>query len=229
MYLTILIPCLNEEETIGICIKKAKEEIQKNNLEAEILMVDNGSSDHSIKIAKQEGIQVIEVEEKGYGKALIEGTKEAKGKYVIMGDADDSYNFLEIKDFIQKLEEGYDFVIGNRYQGKIEKGAMKPLHRFIGTPILSYLVRKKYHIHIHDVNCGMRGYNREKVIQMNCKATGMEYATEMIIKAKQHKLKIAEIPINFYKDKRSKKSHLRTLQDGIRHLKIIINLNEERK
>lgn len=223
MYLTILIPCLNEEETIGICIKKAKEAIKENKLEAEILIADNGSSDNSIQIAKQENVNILKVEEKGYGKALIEGTKVARGKYVIMADADDSYNFLEIKDFIHELEAGYDLVIGNRYQGKMEKGAMKPLHKFIGTPILSFLVRKKYKIQIHDVNCGMRGYHREKVMQTNCEAIGMEYATEMLIKAKKNKLKIKEIPINFYKDKRSKSSHLRTLQDGIRHLRIIIN------
>lgn len=223
MYLTILIPCLNEEETLGICIKKAKQAIKENKLEAEILISDNGSEDNSIQIAKQEGARILEVEEKGYGKALIEGTKVAKGKYIIMADADDSYNFLEINEFIRELEEGYDLVIGNRYQGKMEKGSMKLLHKFIGTPILSFIVRKKYKIQIHDVNCGMRAYNKEKMIQTNCEATGMEYATEMLIKAKKNNLRIKEIPINFYQDKRNKKSHLRTLQDGIRHLGVIIN------
>ena len=221
MYLTILIPCLNEEKTIGICIKKAKEFIKTKGIEGEILVADNGSIDKSIQIAKELGANIIKVEEKGYGNALIKGGKSAKGKFVIFGDADDSYNFLEIEEFIEKLEQGYDLVIGNRYKGKIQKGAMKKLHRYIGTPLLSFLVRKKYKINIHDINCGLRGYNKEKILKINSQAKGMEYATEMIIKAKENNLKITEIPINFYKDKRNRKSHLRPIRDGIKHLQII--------
>lgn len=223
MKLTILIPCLNEEKTISICIQKAKKFIEENQIDGEILIADNGSCDNSVKIAKENKVKVIEVKEKGYGNALIKGTKSAKGKYVIMGDADDSYNFLELKEFLEKLEEGYDLVIGNRYQGKIEKGAMKFTHKWIGTPILSFFVRKKYHVNIYDINCGLRGYVREKMIGIDCQAKGMEYATEMIIKAQQNNLKIIEIPINFYKDKRNKKSHLKTIPDGIRHLQLIHN------
>lgn len=224
MTLTILIPCLNEEETIGICIQKARKFIEENQIDGEILIADNGSSDNSIKIAKKYKAKIVEVKKKGYGNALIEGTKSANGKYIIMGDADDSYDFLELKAFIHKLEEGYDLVIGNRYQGKIEKGAMKITHKWIGTPILSLLVRKKYKVvNIYDVNCGLRGYVKEKFMRINCQAEGMEYATEMIIKAQQNKLKITEIPINFYKDKRNKKSHLRTIRDGIRHMLLIFN------
>lgn len=220
--LTILIPALNEEETIGICIEKAKRFITQNNIEAEILIANNNSTDKTEEIAKKLETRVINVMEKGYGAALIEGTKKAKGKYVIMGDADDSYNFLEIKAFLEELEKGYDFVIGNRLKGKIEKGAMPFLHRYIGTPILSLLISKKYKTKIGDINCGLRGYNKEKIEKLNCKCEGMEYASEMIIKSAKSNLKIKEIPINFYKDKRKRKPHLNTIRDGIRHLKVIL-------
>lgn len=222
MKLTILIPALNEEETIGICIEKAKRFITQNNVEAEILIANNNSTDKTEEIAKKLETRVINVTEKGYGAALIEGTKKAKGKYVIMGDADDSYNFLEIKAFLEELEKGYDFVIGNRLKGKIEKGAMPFLHRYIGTPILSLLISKKYKTKIGDINCGLRGYNKEKIEKLNCKCEGMEYASEMIIKSAKSNLKIKEIPINFYKDKRKRKPHLNTIRDGIRHLKVIL-------
>ena len=145
------------------------------------------------------------------------------GKYVIMVDADDSYNILEIMPIIRELKNGYDLVIGNRYKGKIEKGAIKFSHRYVGTPIISWLIRKKCGAKIYDANCGLRGYDKEKIINLNCVSEGMEYATEMIIKSKQANLKIKEIPINFYKDKRMGKSHLKTIKDGVRHLKIIFN------
>lgn len=220
---TILIPALNEENTIAICINKAKEFIKNNNLKSEILIADNASTDNTIKIAQKLGARVIEVEKRGYGAALIEGTKQAKGKYIIMGDADDSYNFLEIGDFIKELKKGYDFVIGNRLNGRIEKGAMPFSHRYIGTPFLTYLIKKKYKVNIGDVNCGLRAYNKEKVLSLKCEYTGMEYASEMIIKAAKNNLKITEIPINFYKDKRNRTPHLNTIKDGIRHLKLIFN------
>ena len=221
--LTILIPALNEEETIGICINKSKEFINENKIKAEILIANNNSTDNTGKIAKDMGVRVVNISEKGYGIALIEGTKEALGKYVIMGDADDSYNFLELNDFIKLLREDNDIIIGNRFKGKIEKGAMPFLHRYIGTPFLSFLVRKKYNVKIGDVNCGLRAYNKEKLINLKCNCTGMEYASEMKINAAKENLKIIEIPINFYKDKRNKKPHLRTVKDGLRHLKIILN------
>ena len=141
--LTILIPCLNEEKTIGTCIKKAKLFLNENNIKGEILVADNGSTDNSSNIAMQLGARVEKIEKRGYGAALIGGTKKAKGKYIIMADADDSYNLLEILPLYEKLQAGYDLVIGNRYGGKMEKGAMKPLHKYIGTPIISMLARKK--------------------------------------------------------------------------------------
>jgi len=229
MELTILIPCLNEEETIGICIEKAKRFIEENKINGEILTADNGSTDNSIKIAKTLGVRVVEIKNKGYGNALREGTKYAKGKYVIMGDCDDSYNFLEIMPFLTKLREGNHLVMGNRFPGKMEKGAMKVLHRYIGTPIISYVGRKKYGLKIGDFNCGLRGYENKAILDLNCESEGMEYATEMLIKAVKNNLKIEEIAIDFYKDKRNRKSHLNTIRDGIRHLKILFKTKRNKK
>lgn len=220
--LTILIPALNEENTIGICIEKAKKFIEKNGIKAEILVANNMSTDNTKKVSEELGARVINVEEKGYGATLIEGTKNARGKNIIMGDADDSYNFLEIKEFINELDKGNDLVIGNRLKGNIEKGAMPFSHRYIGTPFLSFLIRKKYKINVKDINCGLRAYNRKKVLELNCTSAGMEYASEMLIKSAKNNLKIKEIPINFYKDKRGRKPHLNTIRDGIRHLIIIM-------
>lgn len=219
--LTILIPCLNEEKTIGTCIKKAKQFLKENNIKGEILVADNGSTDNSSNIAMQLGARVEKIEKRGYGAALIGGTKKAKGKYIIMADADDSYNLLEVLPLYEKLQAGYDLVIGNRYGGKMEKGSMKLLHKYIGTPIISMLARKKYKIAIRDFNSGLRGYVKERIEKLDCKCEGMEYASEMIIKAKERGLKMTEVPINFYRDGRDGKSHLRTVEDGIRHFKVI--------
>ncbi len=220
--LTILIPALNEEKTIGICIEKAKRFLSENSIEGEVLVADNGSTDKTVEVAKNFNAKVVHVQEKGYGNALINGSKEAKGKYIIMGDADDSYNFLEIMPILEKLREGTDFVIGNRFKGKMEKGAMKFSHKYFGTPIISLFGRIKYNVKIGDFNCGLRGYNTKKIKELACKCKGMEYATEMIIKAKKANLKMIEIPINFYKDRRDKSPHLKTIQDGFRHLKVLL-------
>ncbi len=221
--LTILIPALNEEKTIKIVIQKAKKWLEINNVNGEILVADNNSIDRTKQIAKENGARVIEVEHKGYGNALREGIKQSKGKYIIMGDADDSYNFLEIEEFYKELKKGNDIVIGNRYY-HIEKGAMKWTHRYIGTPLFRYMIRKKYKIDIKDINCGLRGMKKEKIQELELKSEGMEFASEMMIKGKKANLKIKEIPIHFYKDKREGKSHLNTVRDGIRHVKIIFQL-----
>lgn len=221
--LTILIPALNEEKTIDICIKKAKTFIDENKINGEILIADNCSTDKTVEIAKNFGARVVHVKEKGYGNALINGSKKAKGKYTIIGDADDSYNFLEIMPILEKLREGYDFVIGNRYKGKMEKGAMPFSHKYIGTPIISLIGRVKYKVKTGDFNCGLRGYDTKKINNLNCSCVGMEYATEMIIKVEKANLKITEVPINFYKDGRERKSHLKTFQDGFRHLKVFLS------
>lgn len=219
--LTILIPALNEEETIEIVIKKARKWLKINYVNGEILVVNNGSSDRTKDICEKNNIKVINEPKRGYGKALITGIKNVSSKYIIMGDADDSYNFLEIKEFLLKLREGYDFVIGNRFN-YIEKGAMKWTHRYIGTPLLNFLVNKLYHLNIKDINCGLRGAKREEILRLNLETVGMELASEMIIKAKQNNLKICQIPINFYKDKRNRKSNLNAIKDGYRHLKVIL-------
>ena len=220
--LTILIPALNEEKTIEIVIKKAQKWLKENNINSEILVSNNNSIDKTKEIALNNHARVIDVKKRGYDNTLIEGTKQAKRKYIIMGDADDSYNFLEIKEFIDKLEEGYDLVIGNRYH-HMEKGAMKWSHKYIGTPLLTHILNKKYKLQLHDINCGLRAFNREKILNLNLNCEGMEFASEMIVKAKQADLKIKEIPINFYKDKRNKKSHLNTIKDGFKHMKVIMS------
>ena len=222
--LTILIPALNEETTIEIVIKKAQKWIQDNNVRGEVLISNNNSIDNTKQIAINNKVRVIDVEKRGYGNAIIEGIKQANGKYIIIGDADDSYNFLEIKEFIDNLDKGYDLVIGNRYY-HMEKGAMKFLHKYIGTPLLTYILNKKYNLKLHDINCGLRAFKKDKILSLNLNCEGMEFASEMIVKAKKSELNIKEIPINFYKDKRNKKSHLNTIRDGFKHMRVIMNLN----
>ena len=220
--LTILMPCLNEEATLETCIKKAKKSIEENKIKGEVLIADNGSTDNSIEIAKKNGARVINVPVKGYGSALIEGTKQAYGKYVIMGDADDSYDFSNIMPYVEKLREGYDLVMGNRYKGGIDKDAMPWSHKYIGTPVISFLGRLFYKSKIGDFNCGMRGFNREAILNLDLRCTGMEYASEMIVQANLNNLKIAEIPTTLKKDGRTRPPHLRTFSDGWRHLKFLL-------
>lgn len=220
--LSILIPARNEENTIEMVIKKAQKWMKMNHIEGEILVVNNNSTDKTKEIAINNQARVIDVKEIGYGNTLREGIKEANGKYIIMGDADDSYNFLELDDFYKLLNNGYDLVIGNRYH-YIEKGAMKWTHRYLGTPLLTKMINKKYKLNLKDINCGLRGMKKEKILELNLKSEGMEFASEMVIKAKQANLKIAETPIKFYKDKRNHKSHLNTVKDGFRHIEIILN------
>jgi len=220
--LTILMPCLNEEETIGICIDKALKFIKKNNINGEVLIADNGSTDNSVKIAKSLGARVIKVKEKGYGSALIEGTKNAYGKYVIMGDSDDSYDFLHLEEFIKKLRKGYDLVMGDRFKGGIEKGAMPFSHRYIGNPILSFIGRIFFHSQIRDFHCGLRGYNKEKILSLNLNCSGMEYASEMVVKSELNNLKITQVPTTLKKDGRTRKPHLKTFSDGWRHLNFLL-------
>lgn len=220
--LSILIPARNEENTIEIVIKKAQEWMKINNIEGEILVANNNSIDKTKEIALNNHVRAIDVKEIGYGNALREGIKEANGKYIIMGDADDSYNFLELDNFYKLLNKGYDLVIGNRYY-HIEKGAMKWMHRYIGTPLLTKIINKKYKLNLKDINCGLRGFKKEKILELDLKSEGMEFASEMVIKAKQANFKIAETPIKFYKDKRGHKSHLNTVKDGIKHIKMILS------
>lgn len=222
MELTILMPCLNESKTLKTCIDKAQKFLSDNNIDGEILIADNGSTDGSQEIAKNAGARVVNVDEKGYGAALIGGCNAALGTYVIMGDSDDSYDFLNLMPFVEKLREGYELVMGNRFKGGIEKGAMPPLHKYIGNPVLSFIGRVLYRSPIRDFHCGLRGYNRESIQKLNLHTTGMEYASEMVVQATLHKLKICEVPTTLKKDGRDHPPHLRSWSDGWRHLTFLL-------
>lgn len=220
--LSIVIPCLNEEKTLPIVIRKCLESFSRLKIDGEVIVSDNGSTDNSVKIATENGARVVHCPEKGYGNALICGFNNAYGKYLIMGDADDSYNFLEIDNFIKYLREGNEIVMGTRLKGKIEKGAMPFIHRYLGTPILTFILNLFFGTRISDCNCGMRGLTKEAFNKLDLHSSGMEFASEMIIKVGILNLKIKEIPITLYKDKRDHPPHLHTWRDGWRHLKFML-------
>lgn len=220
--LTVLLPCLNERKSIAFCIDEAYQYIRKSGVDAEILVVDNCSNDGSPEIAKQCGARVLSVSEKGYGSAITHGIKEARGKYILMADCDGSYDFSSLDAYLQKLREGYALVVGNRYLGGIESGAMPFLHRYVGVPILSMLGRLRYGVKIGDFHCGMRAFDRKKALTFDFCCSGMEFATEMIGKFAKAGESICEIPTVLRRDLRDGKSHLRTVSDGWRHLKLII-------
>lgn len=220
--LTILMPCLNEELTLGICIKKAKKSLEENNIRGEIVIGDNGSTDRSIEIAESLGARVVHVPEKGYGSALIGGINAAKGKYVIMGDSDDSYDFSRLMLHVEKLREGYDLVMGNRFKGGIEKGAMPFLHRYLGNPVLTFVGRLFFNTSIRDFHCGLRGFNRERMASINLECPGMEFASEMVVKSLLNDFKITEVPTTLSKDGRDRPPHLNTWTDGWRHLRFLL-------
>lgn len=220
--LSIIMPCLNEAETIGICIEKAKKYIEVSGVSAEIVIGDNGSTDGSQEIAKALGARVIDIPVKGYGAALMGAITNAKGKYIIMGDSDDSYNFLALQPFVDKLREGYDLVMGNRFKGGIEKGAMPFLHRYLGNPVLTFIGRLFFSINAKDFHCGLRGFNRESILSIGLITPGMEFASEMVVKSALFKLKITEVPTVLSPDGRSRPPHLRTWRDGWRHLRFLL-------
>jgi len=220
--LTILMPCLNEEKTLGECIREAKRFIAESGINAEVLIADNGSTDRSEIVAYANNARLVTINEKGYGNALIGGIKSAKGKYIIMGDCDFSYDFYNLEGFMEKLREGYKLVVGNRFAGGIEKGAMPFSHRYIGVPFLSWLGRVKYKTDVVDFHCGLRGFDRETVLQFDLKCGGMEFATEIIGCFAKSGETIAQIPTVLRKDKRNRKPHLNTIRDGIRHLRYIV-------
>lgn len=220
--LTILMPCLNEAETLEVCINKAQQYLNDSGVQGEVLVADNGSTDGSQAIAERCGARVVDVPIRGYGAALITGTKEAHGTYIIMADADDSYDFLHLQPFVDKLREGYDLVMGNRFKGGIADGAMPPLHKYLGNPVLSGIGRTLYKSGIGDFHCGLRGYSRERILALGLKTTGMEYASEMVVAAELNGLKIAEVPTTLKKDGRSHPPHLRSWHDGWRHLKFLL-------
>lgn len=219
---TFLMPCLNEEKTIEESIKMAKKFINKNNIDAEILIIDNGSTDNSSNIAKKNNARVVLETKKGYGSALRRGIFEAQGKYIIMGDCDTTYDFEHVEEFLQKLREEYDLVMGNRFKGGIQKGAM-PISHKIGVKFLSFIAKKKFKVEINDFHCGIRGINTKTAKELQFKSEGMEFATEMIYQFRANNKKIIEIPTKLYKCKNTeRKPHLKAINDGIRHIKFII-------
>ena len=217
-----VIPCLNEARTIGICIQKALSSFSALGIRGEVVVVDNGSSDDSVNIAKCLGGRVVHESTKGYGAALTRGIREARGSIVIMGDADDSYDWSAIGPFISKIGEGYDLVMGNRFRGGIMVGAMPALHRYLGNPVLSWIGRRAFHTRVGDFHCGMRAFTKNAFLRMGTASTGMEFATEMVASAACLGLKISEIPIKLYPDKRGRPPHLRSFRDGWRHLRFIL-------
>lgn len=220
MEISVVMPCLNEEKTIGICIKKAFDYFKNEGIEGEVIVVDNGSTDNSINIAKSLGAKVLYQPVRGYGSAYLMGLEEAKGKYIIMADADDTYDLQEIGKFLIPLRQEYEFCIGSRFKGKILAGAMPWLHQYIGNPILTWILNLFFHAKISDPHCGMRAVTKEAYKKLNLKTIGMEFASEMVIKALQIKLKIKEIPITYYL--RQGESKLNSFKDGWRHLRFML-------
>ena len=219
---SIVMPCLNEAETLGNCIRKARQAIAQDGLAAEIIVADNGSSDGSQAMARELGVRVVDVARKGYGSALIGGINAASGRFVIMGDADDSYDFTAIKPLIDRLREGNDFVIGNRFAGGIKPGAMVWSHRWIGNPVLTFVSRVFFHTPVGDMHCGLRAFRKDAYEKLRLQATGMEFASEMVIKASLQRMRIAEVPVTLSPDGRSRPPHLRTWRDGWRHLRFML-------
>jgi Glycosyl transferase family 2 len=220
--LTILMPCLNEAETIATCIDKAHGFLARAGVAGEILIADNGSSDGSVEYALARGARVIAVTERGYGAALGAGIAAARGWFVIMGDADDSYDFSRLEPFLAKLREGSDLVMGNRFAGGIAPGAMPILHRYLGNPVLSLIGRMFFRSGIRDFHCGLRGVRRDAILALDLRTAGMEFASEMVVRAALNGLAIAEVPTTLAVDGRSRPPHLRTWSDGWRHLRFLL-------
>lgn len=222
MKLTILMPCLDEVETLGACISRANAWIARTGTDAEILVADNGSTDGSQQLAESLCARVIDVPQKGYGSALYSGAKAARGRYIIMGDSDGSYDFSDLDGFVHRLDEGFDLVMGNRFAGGIAPGAMPWKNRYIGNPLLSWLGRVLFRSPAGDFHCGIRGFTREAFDRMDLRTTGMEFATEMVIKATVLGMRVTEVPTTLSKDGRSRPPHLRPWRDGWRHLRFML-------
>jgi glycosyltransferase involved in cell wall biosynthesis len=220
--LTILMPCLNEAETLARCIDKAQAYLVRSNVSGEVLIADNGSTDGSQAIAMGHGARVVPIPVRGYGAALIGGINAARGRFVIMGDSDDSYDFSDLDGFVAKLREGYDLVMGNRFLGGIKPGAMPPLHRYLGNPVLTSIGRLFFQSPSGDFHCGLRGFARDRVLGLDLRAPGMEFASEMVVKATVHRLRITEVPTTLSPDGRSRPPHLRSWRDGWRHLRFLL-------
>ena len=220
--LTILMPCLDEAETIATCIDKARDYLDHSGVRGEILVADNGSTDGSPEIAARHGARVVRVDERGYGAALKAGISAAQGRFVIMGDADDSYDFSNLQPFVKKLRDGAELVVGNRFKGGIAPGAMPSLHKYLGNPVLSGLGRLFFKAPVGDFHCGLRGFDRKAISALGLESPGMEFASEMVVKATLRQKAIAEVPTTLYPDGRSRQPHLRSWRDGWRHLRFLM-------
>ncbi|MGC1188516.1 MAG: glycosyltransferase family 2 protein [Candidatus Acidiferrales bacterium] len=219
---SVVMPCLNEEKTIGACVAEALTAMERAGLRGEVVVADNGSTDRSVEIALSLGARVVPVEKKGYGNALLGGFSAARGVFVIMGDADQSYDFTHIPAFVAKLREGYDLVMGNRFRGGIAPGAMPALHRYLGTPVLTAIARLFFGSPCGDIYCGLRGFRRDAILRLGLRTTGMEFATEMVVKSAIFRLRIAEVPTTLRPDGRDRPPHLRTWRDGWRGLRFLM-------
>jgi hypothetical protein len=225
MELTILMPCLNEAETVATCVRKARSFLTRTGIEGEVLVADNGSSDGSPQLARDAGARVVEISKKGYGNALIGGIDAATGRYVIMADADDSYDFSQLDAFVDGLRAGNTMVIGHRFRGGIQRGAMPLLHRYLGNPVLSFAGRLFFSSDIGDFHCGLRGVDRSAALKLGLRAPGMEFASEMIVKATLAGWRIGEVPTVLSPDGRSRAPHLRSWRDGWRHLRFLLMMS----
>ena len=220
--LTILMPCLNEAETLAVCIEKAHGFLERTGIDGEVLISDNGSTDGSQAIAEGLGARVSAAARRGYGAAITNGIDAARGRYVIMGDADDSYDFTSLDPFVERLRDGADLVMGNRFKGGIAPGAMPPLHKYLGNPVLSRIGQLFFRPNIGDFHCGLRGFNRARIQELDLQTTGMEFASEMVVKASLARYRIDEVPTTLKKDGRSRPPHLRSWHDGWRHLRFLL-------
>jgi len=220
--LTLLMPCLNEAETLAVCVNKALGYLKRSGVMGEVLIADNGSTDGSQKIAESLGARVVDIVENGYGSALNGGIEQARGTYVIMGDADDSHDFSSLDGFVQRLRAGDELVMGNRFRGGIEAGATPPLHKYLGNPLLSWIGRMLFRSPINDFPCGLRGFKRQSMLDLHLQTTGMEFASEMVVKSTLGGSRVSEVPTTRRKDGRSRPPHLRSWRDGWRHLRFLL-------
>jgi glycosyltransferase involved in cell wall biosynthesis len=220
--LSIVMPCLDEAETLATCIDKAQDFLSRTGIAGEIVIADNGSTDGSQAIAEAHGARVVSIPAKGYGSALMGGIEASRGKYVIMGDADDSYDFLHLDAFVEELRKGTPLVMGNRFLGGIEPGAMPPLHKYLGNPVLSRIGRLFFRIPVRDFHCGLRGFSRSEVLDLGLTTTGMEFASEVVVRFSLAGKKMVEVPTTLKKDGRSRPPHLRSWRDGWRHLRFLL-------
>jgi glycosyltransferase involved in cell wall biosynthesis len=220
--LSVVMPCLDEAATVGVCVQKAMAALEQHGIRGEVIVADNGSTDGSQQIAREFGARVVPVDRRGYGSALLAGIAAARGEFVLMGDADDTYDFSQLDEFVAKLREGFDLVMGNRFQGNIMPGAMPALHRYLGNPVLTGLGRLFFKSPVGDFHCGLRAFRKDAIDRLGLRTLGMEFASEMIVKASAFGLRVTEIPTTLARDRRDRPPHLRTWRDGWRHLRFLL-------